>query len=529
MYRVMIETSRLYFCFQKQHVMKIIDNLLNRITMYRLVFYELIFLVLAGGVMSLVGHVGALPFSPMYLLFSVIFIVCACLAVNKTFAFLFEVPANPESTWITALILALIITPPSGWLDTSYLSLAFWASAVAIASKYILAIQRKHVFNPVAFGLAVTSLALGLSASWWIGTPIMAPFVLVGGLLVVRKISRFDLFGLFVGTFTVGIASVALAHGENLASALSHAFWYTPVFFFAATMLTEPLTTPPSRRFRIFYAAFVGFLFLPAVHIGSLYFTPELALLVGNVFSYLISPKYKLILKLTGTERLSSDIYEFTFATDSRISYKPGQYMEWTLAHKRYDTRSVRRYFTLASSPTEREIKLGVKFYKQSSTFKRALLSMRTGESIVASQLGGDFILPKNKKKKLVFIAGGIGVTPFRSMIQYLLDEKERRPITLLYSSRTPADAVYKDLFDRAERELGIKTAYSFTGKNIPLPAESARALDAHMIAREVPDYTDRTFYISGPQRMVTSFKEILLRMGIARTHIKTDYFTGFA
>ncbi len=226
---------------------------------------------------------------------------------------------------------------------------------------------------------------------------------------------------------------------------------------------------------------------------------------------------------------MAVSVFEFIFTADRPISYKPGQFMDLTLAPARPDTRSIRRYFTLSSSPTEGEVKVGVKFYAPASTFKKALISMKLGEQIVAAQLAGDFTLPRNKNKKLAFIAGGIGVTPFRSMIQYLLDTGERRNIILLYSNRTPADAVYADIFGRAKREIGLKTIYAFSDKDIQMPVGAVSAIDAPTIRREVPDYPERIFYISGPQGMVTSFKETLLGMGIKHSHIKTDYFPGFA
>lgn len=494
--------------------------------MYRLVVYELTFLLLAAGVL---GFFHLLPYNPIYLGFSVVFIFCISWIVNKIFASMFDAPSNPESTWITALILVLIITPPSSWFDAQYLPLAFWASSWAIATKYMFAIQKKHIFNPAAAGVAITSLILGLSASWWIGTLSMVPFVLFGGLLLIRKIHRFDLWWAFIGTFVLGIVFFSLDRGLNLGRTLSQSLIYAPAFFFATVMLTEPLTTPPTRFLRILYGGFVGFLFLPYVSVGSFYFTPELALIAGNVFSYLISPKYKLILKLKKAVRLSPDVYEFVFGTEQGVSYKPGQYMEWTLAHPHTDSRSVRRYFTLSSSPTEQEIKMGVKFYEPASSFKKALLNMNTGESLVASQLAGDFTLPRNKNKKLVFIAGGIGITPFRSMVQYLIDREEKRNITLLYSNKTPADAVYADLFSQAEQEIGLKTIYAFSDKGIQLPQGAVSRIDAQLIMQKIPDYMDRIFYISGPQGMVTSFKDILLYMGVKRSHIKTDYFPGFA
>lgn len=153
---------------------------------------------------------------------------------------------------------------------------------------------------------------------------------------------------------------------------------------------------------------------------------------------------------------------------------------------------------------------------------------MQPGDQVVASQLSGDFTLPRDPNKKLVFIAGGIGITPFRSMIQYLLDTGERRPITVLYSARTPEDAVYRDLLDRAQYELGIKTVYVFNDASARQPG-AAQTINADTIMREVPDYKERTFYISGPQGMVASFKNMLTSMGVSRTSIRTDYFPGFA
>jgi len=114
------------------------------------------------------------------------------------------------------------------------------------------------------------------------------------------------------------------------------------------------------------------------------------------------------------------------------------------------DSRGNRRYFTIASSPTEKELRLGVKFYPNGSSFKKALASMNEADTIIASQLSGDFIMPSNKKKKLVFIAGGIGITPFRSMIKYLIDTKQKRDIVLIYSNRTKTDVIYKNIFDSA-------------------------------------------------------------------------------
>ncbi len=100
---------------------------------------------------------------------------------------------------------------------------------------------------------------------------------------------------------------------------------------------------------------------MPTIHIGSIYSTPELALLVGNVFSALVNPKGKVILTLKENKQISDTTSEFIFSSNRTLPFLPRQYMEWTLPHEKTDSRGDRRYFTIASSPTEKDIRLGVK------------------------------------------------------------------------------------------------------------------------------------------------------------------------
>jgi ferredoxin-NADP reductase len=281
------------------------------------------------------------------------------------------------------------------------------------------------------------------------------------------------------------------------------------------------MTLPPTKILRICYGALVGFLFAPQIHIGSLYFTPELVLVAGSVFSYLVSSDKKLILNLEKKAELAPGIYDFEFSSDQALAFKPGQYMELTLEHPEQDSRGIRRYLTIASSPTERQIRLGIKFYNNPSSFKKFLMLTSPGKKIVASQLAGDFTLPRDKNKKLVFIAGGIGITPFRSMIKYLLDTNEKRSIVLFYLNKTRDDFAYKDIFDKAVLQLGIKVVYSI----VDIPSASYY----QAITKEVPDWQERFFYISGPPSMVSAFETNLKKIGVKKSQIKTDYFPGFA
>ena len=346
-------------------------------------------------------------------------------------------------------------------------------------------------------------------------------------MLIVRKIHRFDL----VWSFTVvALATIVLTAGSgDYLTPITQTLLHSPFFFLAFVMLTEPLTMPPNWWLRVIYGTIVGFLFAPNIHLGSFYLTPEIALLTGNVFAYLVSPKGRFMLKLVEKNKLAAGVYEFVFTSDRPFSFRPGQYLEWTLGHRFADDRGNRRYFTIASSPTENTVRLGVKFYEPLSSFKRTLGTMKVNETISASQLAGDFVLPRDPKKKLAFIAGGIGVTPFRSMAQYMIDKKENRSAVLFYSNKTAAEVAYKDVFDRAAKEVGLKTVYALTNEPTQVPGMYHGQIDGALIAREVPDYKERTFYISGPHGMVDAFKKTLRDMGVPRWRVKTDYFPGFA
>lgn len=156
-------------------------------------------------------------------------------------------------------------------------------------------------------------------------------------------------------------------------------------------------------------------------------------------------------------------------------------------------------------------------------------MSLDISNEIVASQLAGDFTLPRNKSQKLVFIAGGIGITPYRSMIKYLLDRKEKRSVVLLYSAKKLSDIIYVDILDEACEKLGMKIICTLTDIDAipPLWRGERGFITGEMIKKEIPDYQERTFYISGPHSMVTAFEKTLKDIGIKKKYIKIDFFPG--
>ncbi len=502
-----------------------LDNLLDHITMYRLVLYYLIALVLAAIGLS---YAGDLHFSVSSIIISTIILLIACYVLNKVFGYIFDAPTNIESSLITALILALIITPANNSTPENYTFLLA-AAGLAIASKYVLTYKNNHIFNPAAIALVLMDFGPKQGASWWVGTAVMLPIVIIGGLILIRKLNRFRMVITFFITALAATALYTLIGHGDVFSNLSGTITTSSMFFLGFVMLTEPLTTPPTARLQTFYAVFMGLIFPTEFHIFSLHSLPELALITANFIFFIIRPSVKLFPTLIKKIRITPDSVDFIFNPQRRLAYQPGQYMEWTLPHTKTDKRGNRRFFTLASSPTEEDLRLGVKFYDSGSSFKEAMLSINRHSAIVADQVAGDFTLPKNKKQSLVFIAGGIGITPYRSMVKYLIDKNEHRDITLLYSAKSKDDFAYTNIFEKA-RPLGIKTVYIMSDKSAEVshPYTRVGRLNVGLIKSEVPDYMDRLYYVSGPQSLISETVSILQGLGLPKKQIKTDDFSGY-
>lgn len=501
--------------------MKWIDNLLNKFTMYFVVLWSLRFLVASSVLLSFFG---LLPFKPINLIFSFCFIVAICWTANKFFAALFKAPANVESYTITALILFLILIP----VDSVSAGVIFIiAGGVAMASKYLLAINKRHIFNPAAFALVLIGIMGSGQGVWWVGNKFMFPLVIIVGLLIIRKLRRFHLFFTFLIVSVTTILGYGVLNKANPIDILPLIVTSYPILFLGTVMLTEPVTTPPSTKLQMIYGAIVGFLSGVQFSFGPIFATPELALIIGNVFSYTVSFKRRLVLIFEEKKQIANGIYEFVFSPDYKFAFNAGQYLEWTLSHKKSDSRGIRRYFTIASAPSEDNVRLGIRIDpEKSSSFKKALLDLTPGKKIYAGELSGDFILPQNNSEKLVLIAGGIGITPMRSMAKSLIDQKETWDIVLFYSCSSESEFAFKDIFDSAKRN-GLKTVYVCSEPTKNWKGRTGR-IDNKMIKEEVSEYGQRTYYLSGPIAMVDGYKKMLSDLGISKNKIITDYFPGY-
>src|SRR5271170_2828649 len=144
--------------------MKKINDFLNNITMYRLLLYGLFILAFLAMIFGFFGLIG---YGALQIFISLVVLIFSCSVSNYIFAKLWHAPRNVESVYITALILLFVLAPFSTFSDLLWLCLA---GVIAMASKYIFAIKKKHIFNPAAISAVILGLFGSGLAIWWIGT-----------------------------------------------------------------------------------------------------------------------------------------------------------------------------------------------------------------------------------------------------------------------------------------------------------------------------------------------------------------------
>ena len=223
-------------------------------------------------------------------------------------------------------------------------------------------------------------------------------------------------------------------------------------------------------------------------------------------------------LNLTAIKSEAPDVKSFIFKPAKPLTWKAGQYLHYMLHHESTDDRGSDRWFTIASAPFERHVMITTRFAKgKGSTFKKTFKALKLGDSIEASDVDGDFIV-EDRHKDYVFIAGGIGITPFRSIIKEMQHKRVPLRVTLIYASRNSHVIYRKELEMAAKHNPHLSIHYVFSPKRIDLTT----------IQQLVPNLKKPLFYISGPEPMVESTGKLLLKIGVPKNHIKQDWFPGY-
>ena len=238
-----------------------------------------------------------------------------------------------------------------------------------------------------------------------------------------------------------------------------------------------------------------------------------------KAFALYAEPCIFSLMKLTlrATKQEASDIFSFIFMPERPLQWQAGQYLYYVLNHPKPDDRGVERYFSIASAPYEKYVMLTTRFAPKGSSFKKALKKIKPGDAIEVREKGGDFVLD-HRRKMFVFIAGGIGITPFRAILLDLDHNRKPLNVQLLYANRNNTFPYRKELEALKKRHPEFRIDY----------VVSPERIDEKTIPQLVPDMDESAFYVSGPEPMVESLEKTLKKLGVPKKRIKTDFFPGY-
>jgi ferredoxin-NADP reductase len=195
------------------------------------------------------------------------------------------------------------------------------------------------------------------------------------------------------------------------------------------------------------------------------------------------------------------------------------------LNHSKPDKRGIKRWFTLSSSPTDKFLTITTKFTpKTGSTFKKALAKLKTGDEVTMNGPMGDFVLPKLIQTPLVFVAGGIGITPFHSILSWLIATDEFRPIKVIYGASNEEEIIFQETFHKADQHVTLvigEPSSSWGGERGQLSAE--------LILGITNPTEEALVYVSGPEPMVETLSKDLEDAGIKKRQLVLDFFPNYS
>lgn len=223
-------------------------------------------------------------------------------------------------------------------------------------------------------------------------------------------------------------------------------------------------------------------------------------------------------LKLKEIKELPGGVHTFVWQPPEPLVWEAGQFMHYLFSHPSEDNRGHERWFTISSAPYEGTIQITTRINDQkSSSFKTALMALKPGDTIEADGPKGKFVI-KDPARHMLFVAGGIGVTPYHSILKQADHDGKKYKIDLLYANRDD-NAVFKDEFEEyAKRNPNLKIEYFIT------PTK----LTSEIIKQRADAIDDPYLYLSGPEPMIEQFFDELTAMGLDKENIKTDYFPGY-
>lgn len=214
--------------------------------------------------------------------------------------------------------------------------------------------------------------------------------------------------------------------------------------------------------------------------------------------------------------RLNETIWQYTFRPEQPVRYIPGQYARFRFPFVIGEPDSKQhRTMTLVSHPSDATIDFATRFSEPCSVYKQHLQALQPGDRMNIDEPRGDVVLPKSPAAPLIFVAGGVGIASFISMLRDVNVSGQARTISLLYGMHTTSDKVYGSLLD------------SFPFANFTAYISPHYITGAAILAAG-NDNPQALYYISGTEHFVASLRSQLEAAGLDHSRIIFDYFSGY-
>ena len=234
--------------------------------------------------------------------------------------------------------------------------------------------------------------------------------------------------------------------------------------------------------------------------------------------------------KLINREQVAEGTTAFRFEKPSGWTFKAGQSMDMTLLEpSETDAEGNTRAFSIASAPHDEYLMVATRM--RDTAFKRVLSTMPLGTTVKIEGPFGNLTLHNNVTKTAVFLAGGIGITPFRSIVFHAAKEKLPHHIFLFYSNRRPEDAPFLEDLEALEGKnpnYNLIATMTEMRNSHRLWQGKTSLISKEMLSRHVKDSASPIYYIAGPPRMVKGLHEMLIKAGVDDDDIRTEQFAGY-
>lgn len=233
-------------------------------------------------------------------------------------------------------------------------------------------------------------------------------------------------------------------------------------------------------------------------------------------------------LKLIERREVARGTIVFVFEKPVGVTFKPGQYGGFTLINpSETDAGGITRRFSLLSAPDDNHLSIATRI--QNSAYKRILNALSPGNEIKFAGPTGNFTLHEDTSTPAVFIAGGIGITPFYSMLRHAAKHRSPQQIYLFYGNQTQVDAAFLDELIQLERTHPPFKLIATMADDPDNTWQGETGFITHtMLKKYITDLTAPIYYICGSPAMVTTLQETLVEMDIDEERIHAEDFPGY-